>query len=608
MATTINKRIGEGAARAEIYAALAYDASDRFGGYEIKDVLHNTTYKQYFRDTNTYINSSTAGQLDLVATLVKVTGNFQITGSLTYGATAVPVATTYLGDLTVGVDGTGYDVKFYGDTAGKYWLWDESEDKMIVIGEVEVGVNDTGHDVKFFGATSGSYWLWDESADGVVLVGAQTQTGNYQLTGTLTIGVNGTGHDVNIYTDTSGSKIEVDESADALNITAVNTTMTGTLTVGVDDEGHDVKFYGDTTGKYWLWDESDDKMIIAGAFDITGNTSMVGNLACSGIVDNSNATDASNTTTAALKTAGGLAVVKKAYIGTDLVLVGKGIDMSTANTGNYNLTLKDNQADALSIVRGSTDMVVFVSTTGSPAINITPNTAITGTLTVGGVISGTATTEASATTTAALKTAGGLGVAKKAYIGTDLVLVGKGIDMSTATTGTYDLTLKDNQADALSIVRGSTDMMVFTSTTASPKITITPNTVVTGTLVSGAKIVPKSTITALTSGATATYTAAQIMGGVIVDTPGEAATCTTDTGTNIVAAIPNAVDGSTFMVTIHNAHGTNGITLAAGADVTIVGTTLTVPAKNVRTFLGVVTSVSSNTVSLYSVGSLAHTT
>ena len=36
---------------------------------------------------------------------------------------------------------------------------------------VTVGVDDTGYDVKFFGATSGQYLLWDESADELVLAG-----------------------------------------------------------------------------------------------------------------------------------------------------------------------------------------------------------------------------------------------------------------------------------------------------------------------------------------------------------------------------------------------------------------------------------------------------
>ena len=41
-----------------------------------------------------------------------------------------------------------------------------------VTGTLTVGVDDTGHDVKFFGATSGSYMLWDESTDDLILGGA----------------------------------------------------------------------------------------------------------------------------------------------------------------------------------------------------------------------------------------------------------------------------------------------------------------------------------------------------------------------------------------------------------------------------------------------------
>ena len=38
-----------------------------------------------------------------------------------------------------------------------------------VAGTVQVGINDAGHDVKFFGATSGASFLYDESEDGVVI-------------------------------------------------------------------------------------------------------------------------------------------------------------------------------------------------------------------------------------------------------------------------------------------------------------------------------------------------------------------------------------------------------------------------------------------------------
>ena len=83
---------------------------------------------------------------------------------------------TFSGAITVGVDDTGHDVKLFGATSGKYWLWDESADGVVAVsnlqqtGTITVGVDDTGHDVKLFGATSGSYALWDESADDLNLI------------------------------------------------------------------------------------------------------------------------------------------------------------------------------------------------------------------------------------------------------------------------------------------------------------------------------------------------------------------------------------------------------------------------------------------------------
>jgi hypothetical protein len=89
----------------------------------------------------------------------------------------INAATQIDATVTVGVDDTGYDVKFFGATTGKSLLWDESADSLIVTGTttlvgttnldvvdidgatqidatVTVGVDDTGYDVKFFGATA----------------------------------------------------------------------------------------------------------------------------------------------------------------------------------------------------------------------------------------------------------------------------------------------------------------------------------------------------------------------------------------------------------------------------------------------------------------------
>jgi hypothetical protein len=92
---------------------------------------------------------------------------------------------------------------------------------------VTVGVDDTGYDVKFFGATAGAYMLWDESADDLILGGAAglsvnstalvtgvlTTTAATVHTGGITMPDNakaifGAGSDLEIYSDGTNIIIE----------------------------------------------------------------------------------------------------------------------------------------------------------------------------------------------------------------------------------------------------------------------------------------------------------------------------------------------------------------------------------------------------------------
>jgi hypothetical protein len=166
---------------------------------------------------------------------------------------------------------TGYDVKFFGATTGKSLLWDESADSLIVTGTttlvgttnldavdidgatqidatVTVGVDDTGYDVKFFGATAGAYMLWDESADDLILGGAAG------------LSVNSTALVTGVLTTTAAT---VSNGGGQFN---------GAINVGVDDTGYDVKFFGATTGKSLLWDESADSLTVAGNLSVDGGT------------------------------------------------------------------------------------------------------------------------------------------------------------------------------------------------------------------------------------------------------------------------------------------------------------------------------------------------
>jgi len=208
MTTTIRKSIGEGFAHNPIYAALAYDTNDYFGGYQIKDVMFNTTYKAYFRNSTTYINSSADGTLALVGTTVAITGDatisgtLNVTGSLTYGSVSVPLNQTVTGTLTVGTSGGGKDVKFWGDTGGKYWLWDTSADGVVIAG------------------------TW-------TCVGALTITGAVGITGDVTMA---TADQINFRTSAiyiqSGDAGHLDLVANtAIDITATTISLTGIAAV-----------------------------------------------------------------------------------------------------------------------------------------------------------------------------------------------------------------------------------------------------------------------------------------------------------------------------------------------------------------------------------------
>jgi len=132
----------------------------------------NSTNKLCFYDTALYIHSSTDGQLDLVAdteiqiaaTTIDINGAVALNGAIT-GATDI----TLSGEL----DSATLDVSGNADIDGTTNL-----DAVDIDGAVQIdaaftsGVDGQGYDTKFFGDTSSAYMLWDTSADDLVFAGA----------------------------------------------------------------------------------------------------------------------------------------------------------------------------------------------------------------------------------------------------------------------------------------------------------------------------------------------------------------------------------------------------------------------------------------------------
>jgi len=121
--------------------------------------------KTYAGGSITALNNATANEL---VTIGSTTTELDAETNLTFSGSALQCTAT----LTVGVDDTGHDVKYFGATSGSYWSWDESADEVKQIGKLTVGVDDAGHDVKFFGDTASAYMLWDASADDLILGGS----------------------------------------------------------------------------------------------------------------------------------------------------------------------------------------------------------------------------------------------------------------------------------------------------------------------------------------------------------------------------------------------------------------------------------------------------
>ena len=155
-------------------------------------LLLNSTMQLQFNDASQYINAPSATVLDinatdeieLNATAVDLNATLDVSGTSQFNST-----------VTVGVNDTGYDVKFFGATSGKSFLWDESADTLIVTGTTNlvgttnldavdidgavqldstltVGANDQGYDIIIYGDTASANMTWDTSVDDLIFNGA----------------------------------------------------------------------------------------------------------------------------------------------------------------------------------------------------------------------------------------------------------------------------------------------------------------------------------------------------------------------------------------------------------------------------------------------------
>jgi len=273
-------------------------------------------------------------------------------------------------------------------------------------------------DVTFYGASgTSSYMRWDESGDDLVLAGADFllgsgavinfNSGNVTIThstGALTL--NSTSKlqfaGANQYIQCSAADTLAINSGTTMNLSisgttevtlnATNFTVSGTnFLVGTDGAGKVSRFYANTANYNVAFSPSGDSN--KGVWYFGSGTWGV-DVHCQSHGAGYMLWDASEA---------------------KLTFVQAGIDFTTSASGTYEILLKNNVADALSIKSGANDFIVFTTTTAGPELSFHQR----------------------------------------------LNLIGAGIIMDTAVSGSYNIDLKNSVADALSIRRGTTDMMCF---------------------------------------------------------------------------------------------------------------------------------------------------
>jgi cytoskeletal protein CcmA (bactofilin family) len=101
------------------------------------------------------------GAVDMATTLTLAgnadfNGDLDVDGTTNLDAVDIDGAVQIDGTVTVGVDDTGLDVKFFGATSGSYLLWDESADSLLLTDSTPIKLGDS-QDLEIYHDGSNSY-------------------------------------------------------------------------------------------------------------------------------------------------------------------------------------------------------------------------------------------------------------------------------------------------------------------------------------------------------------------------------------------------------------------------------------------------------------------
>lgn len=142
------------------------------------------------KDIGTFRNITLSGELD--AGSLDVSGNADIDGTTNLDAVDIDGAVQIDSTVTVGVDDTGYDVKFFGATSGAYMLWDESTDDLVLAGAANLYFYDAGGGEKI--SSDGTDFTFNSGNDFVFVAGGNEF--KYQVAGETLVRIQDTSNSV----------------------------------------------------------------------------------------------------------------------------------------------------------------------------------------------------------------------------------------------------------------------------------------------------------------------------------------------------------------------------------------------------------------------------
>jgi hypothetical protein len=381
--------------------------------------------------TNAISNTSTK-TLQITAAETTINGTFKprVDSTYTLGTNANRWSHLYVdaitagGAVTVGVDDTGYDVRLYGATSGRYWEWDASMDLVRMRDNVKA-VFGNGDDLEIYHDGSNSY-ITDSGTGDLIIAGSD---------------------DLILKATGSNELIRCNANSN-VQLFHNGTEKLVTQTTGVQITGGT---------------DIDPSSGAAGQFKVTGNgyttfLAMNGTAAYFGHNSSSRSLVLMTNETARLTITGGGAATFSSSVAASS-FSGNGASLTSLNASNLssgtvpaarlgNVTIASSATDILSASSGSisaddagADKIVFWDDSASKLTYLTVGSNLS--------ISGT-------TISASGGGGGGSGTVTE-------VTVGTGLDVSSGTT-TPNITLDFNELATAGTVSGSDDFVVVDGT------------------------------------------------------------------------------------------------------------------------------------------------